>query len=83
MKQCSVIGCPLPAVWTRKPGWMVAPGSPVGDVCEDHHCWERITPSPAPEIEDMPWKRRGYPRVLPDPQWENEGGAIEYPASPS
>lgn len=38
---CSYGNCPHPAVWRRKPGWMVAPGSPPGDVCEEHHCWER------------------------------------------
>jgi len=40
--QCSWPTCTLPAIWTRKLGWMVAPGSPDGDVCEYHHCWERI-----------------------------------------
>ena len=38
--QCSSIGCTKPAVWTRKHGWTVAPGSPEGDVCNTHHCWE-------------------------------------------
>lgn len=39
---CSYPGCEKSAVWTRKPGWIVAPGSPPGDVCEEHHCWERL-----------------------------------------
>lgn len=39
---CSYGDCTEPAVWQRKDGWMVAPGSPPGDVCETHHCWERI-----------------------------------------
>jgi hypothetical protein len=41
--QCSYPGCIEQAIWTRKEGWMVALGSPIGDVCEDHHCWEPIT----------------------------------------
>jgi len=40
--QCSWPPCTKPATWTRKEGWMVAPGSPDGDVCEEHHCWEPI-----------------------------------------
>jgi hypothetical protein len=40
--QCSYGGCTKPAIWQRKDGWMVAPGSPMGDVCEEHHCWEPI-----------------------------------------
>jgi hypothetical protein len=40
--QCSYPGCTEQAIWKRKDGWMVAPGSPEGDVCETHHCWERI-----------------------------------------
>jgi hypothetical protein len=39
---CSFTGCFKEAVWTRKPGWSVAPGSPPGDVCEEHHCWKPI-----------------------------------------
>ena len=39
---CCVGGCHKPAIWRRKPGWGVAPYSPPGDVCEEHHCWERI-----------------------------------------
>jgi len=40
--QCSWPTCTKQAIWRRKDGWMVAPGSPEGDVCEYHHCWERI-----------------------------------------
>ena len=40
--ECSYPGCKSNAIWTRKLGWMVAPGSPPGDVCEEHHCWELI-----------------------------------------
>jgi len=39
---CSYPGCLEEAVWDRKNGWMVAPGSPEGAVCEKHHCWEKI-----------------------------------------
>lgn len=42
MSECSFGGCTKPAIWTRKEGWSVAPGSPPGDVCEEHHCWEKI-----------------------------------------
>jgi len=42
MNKCSYPGCDDWAIWTRKPGWSVAPGSPEGDVCETHHCWERL-----------------------------------------
>ena len=42
MAQCSFMSCTNKALWTRKEGWMVAPGSPPGDVCEEHHCWEEI-----------------------------------------
>ncbi len=44
--QCSYGGCTEQATWRRKEGWMVAPGSPEGDVCEDHHCWEPIQFNP-------------------------------------
>lgn len=40
--QCSYAGCTERAIWQRKDGWMVAPGSPPGAVCETHHCWELI-----------------------------------------
>lgn len=42
MGTCTYFGCLRRAVWTRKEGWGVAPGSPPGDVCEVHHCWKRI-----------------------------------------
>lgn len=40
--ECSWPTCTEPAIWRRKEGWSVAPGSPDGDVCETHHCWEPI-----------------------------------------
>jgi len=39
---CSFYRCNEPAVWDRKEGWSVAPGSPPGPVCETHHCWEPL-----------------------------------------
>lgn len=44
MNECSVPGCRKQAAWTRKPGWMIAPGSPGGAVCHEHHCWESVNP---------------------------------------
>jgi hypothetical protein len=41
---CSYGDCTKHAIWTRKPGWIVAPGSPPGDVCDEHHCWELFFP---------------------------------------
>lgn len=40
--KCSYGPCLEPAIWDRKPGWMAAPGSAPGPVCEEHHCWKRI-----------------------------------------
>jgi hypothetical protein len=41
---CSYGDCTKQATWTRKMGWIVAPGSPPGDVCDTHHCWEPVLP---------------------------------------
>jgi hypothetical protein len=48
---CSYSDCTKQATWTRKMGWMVAPGSPPGDVCEKHHCWEPIPTIKTPQSD--------------------------------
>jgi hypothetical protein len=73
--QCSWPPCTKQAIWKRKDGWMVAPGSPDGDVCEEHHCWEPL------QVPEPPAGKHHRPpgEALCDDCWPGELADVEGP----